>query len=184
MTSEPASAPPPGGRSVAAVRGKTMALPGKPLVVEVRYRSQGLDTWRYDFGGGATQSRRSGAGLRAEDGDELRRHRLPGQHALADLEAPVRPRLAPPLGLREPRLRLRHRDGDAGEAAARSARRPDQLLRAGLALFLLLRDAPDHDAPAGSSCIPSTTSSSRPRSSRSTCCWRTSWTTSTSTSPS
>ena len=33
-----------------------MALPGMPLVVDVRYRSQGLDTWRYDFGGGATQS--------------------------------------------------------------------------------------------------------------------------------
>ena len=56
VTSEPASAPSPGVTSVAAVRGKTMALPGMPLVVDVRYRSQGLDTWRYDFGGGATQS--------------------------------------------------------------------------------------------------------------------------------
>ena len=56
VTSEPASAASPGVTSVAAVRGKTMALPGKPLVVDVRYRSQGLDTWRYDFGGGATQS--------------------------------------------------------------------------------------------------------------------------------
>ncbi len=62
VTSEPATTPsdstPRGvAASVAAVRGKTPTRPGKPLVLEVRYRSQGLDTWRYDFGGTVAQVR-------------------------------------------------------------------------------------------------------------------------------
>ena len=56
VTSEPARRPrmrrrrasPRPSRPCAERRG---AIAGKPLVVEVRYRSQGLDTWRYDFGG-------------------------------------------------------------------------------------------------------------------------------------
>ena len=56
VKSEPAGTAPQGGATVAAVTGKTMALPGKPVVVEVKYRSQGLDTWRYDFGGPGQQS--------------------------------------------------------------------------------------------------------------------------------
>ncbi len=50
VTSETSESTPQGSPTVAAVRGKTSAIPGKPLVVDVRYRSQGLDTWRYDFG--------------------------------------------------------------------------------------------------------------------------------------
>jgi inner membrane protein involved in colicin E2 resistance len=57
VTSEAPESTPQGGAAVAAVRGKAVALPGKPLVVEVRYRSQGLDTWRYDFGGTVAQVR-------------------------------------------------------------------------------------------------------------------------------
>jgi inner membrane protein involved in colicin E2 resistance len=56
VKSEPAGTGAQGAAVVAAVTGKTMALPGKPVVVEVKYRSQGLDTWRYDFGGPAEQS--------------------------------------------------------------------------------------------------------------------------------
>jgi inner membrane protein involved in colicin E2 resistance len=62
VTSEPATTPsdatPKGiAASVAAVSGKTLTVPGKPLVLDVRYRSQGLDTWRYDFGGTVAQVR-------------------------------------------------------------------------------------------------------------------------------
>ena len=42
-----------GANTVAAITGKAVAIPGKPLVIDVRYRSQGLDTWKYDFGGAA-----------------------------------------------------------------------------------------------------------------------------------
>jgi inner membrane protein involved in colicin E2 resistance len=57
VTSETAVATQQGSpTAVAAVTGKTVILPGKPLVVDVRYRSQGLNTWRYDFGGGVPGS--------------------------------------------------------------------------------------------------------------------------------
>ena len=53
VTSEAANPP----ATVAAVSAKTLTAPGKPVVVDVRYRSQGLDTWRYDFGGTVAQVR-------------------------------------------------------------------------------------------------------------------------------
>jgi hypothetical protein len=57
VTSEAAAATAQGApTSVAAVTGKTVILPGKALVVDVRYRSQGLNTWRYDFGGSRVAS--------------------------------------------------------------------------------------------------------------------------------
>ena len=43
-----------GANTVAAAVGKTTVSPGQPLVVDVRYRSQGLDVWRYDFGSAGT----------------------------------------------------------------------------------------------------------------------------------
>ena len=51
VTSEGGGAPQGGAASAAAITGHTMLVPGRPLVIDVRYRSQGLDTWRYDFGG-------------------------------------------------------------------------------------------------------------------------------------
>jgi inner membrane protein involved in colicin E2 resistance len=57
VKSEAAGTTPQGIATVASVSGKTMALPGKPIVVDVRYRSQGLDTWRYDFGRSVAQVR-------------------------------------------------------------------------------------------------------------------------------
>jgi inner membrane protein involved in colicin E2 resistance len=39
-----------GAGSVAAVTGRTVAPPGRPFVLDVRYRSQGLNSWRYEFG--------------------------------------------------------------------------------------------------------------------------------------
>jgi inner membrane protein involved in colicin E2 resistance len=44
-----------GANTVAAVIGRTVAAPGRPLVLDVRYRSQGLNSWRYDFGSAGTQ---------------------------------------------------------------------------------------------------------------------------------
>jgi inner membrane protein involved in colicin E2 resistance len=40
-----------GANSVAAATGRIVAPPGRPLVLEVGYRSQGLETWKYDFAG-------------------------------------------------------------------------------------------------------------------------------------
>jgi hypothetical protein len=62
VTSEPATAPsdqtPRGiAASVAAIAGKAAVVAGKSMVLEVRYRSQGLDSWRYDFGGTVAQVR-------------------------------------------------------------------------------------------------------------------------------
>ncbi len=62
VTSEPATTPsdatPRGiAASVAAITGKAAAVAGKAMVLEVRYRSQGLDSWRYDFGGTVAQVR-------------------------------------------------------------------------------------------------------------------------------
>src|SRR5262249_61366988 len=51
------------------------------------------------------------------------------------------------VGLQEPDLRLSDRDENAGEAAARAAGRQDQLLCAGVAVLLFLRDVhPVHDS--------------------------------------
>jgi hypothetical protein len=51
-----------------SLRGTVRIARGHTAVLVVRYRSQGLDSWRYQFG----------EELSAQDDDEFQRHRFPG----------------------------------------------------------------------------------------------------------
>lgn len=68
VTSLPAR-PEPGttsGPSVAAVSATAPVAPGQTALLEVQYHSQGLETWRYAFGGGVSQVRDFGLTMRTD----------------------------------------------------------------------------------------------------------------------
>lgn len=68
LTSLPArpDAPGAGTASVASVSGSAVVPAGQVAVLDVQYRSQGLDTWRYSFGGDVAQVRDFALSLRTD----------------------------------------------------------------------------------------------------------------------
>ena len=114
---------------------------GGTVRLETGYRSQGLSTWTYSFGEGVSQVR----DFQLDMQTNFKAIDFPAGTLSPTVEESHARRLAAGVELQQPRHRLAHRHGDAGEAPARTAGRPHQLLRARVAAVLLLPDVHHHD---------------------------------------
>ncbi len=145
--------------------------PGAELKCVTSYKSQGLDKWVYSFG---------------SDVQEVHDFRLVMDTNFRDIDFPDNS-LSPtekhvtPAGwrlewkYRQPALRLPDRHANAGEVAAGTTGREDQLLRAGLFVLLFFPDLHHHRA-AQHRTAPNELLLPRRAFFPSTCCWLIWWT--------
>src|SRR5579872_2275260 len=88
---------------------------------------------------------RAGAQFSISDANQFPQYRLRGRYTLTDIKAARRRWLAAHLAIFESGLGISNRHDHAREAAARPARRGNQLCSAGVALLLFLSDLHHHD---------------------------------------
>ena len=114
---------------------------GSAVTLHTAYRSQGLDTWRYDFGEGVSQIRNftldhAHTNFKGID--------FPQNTISPTTKTETPGRLELDLELQEHGFRIPDRNGDAGKAATRAACRANQFLCACFAILFLLSDIHHH----------------------------------------
>jgi hypothetical protein len=123
--------------------GRATVPPHSTAVLNVGYRSQGLDTWHYNFGDQVSQLRDFELRLTTD----FQRVRFSQEYAIADARNPKRSRLGTGLELQESCVRIQNRTRASAKTAARSTRRTNQCLRSRIAaVFLLCAVRPDYDS--------------------------------------
>ena len=130
--------------------GNSLVPAGKTVTLHTAYRSQGLDTWRYDFGEGVSQIRNFTLNMHTN----FKGIDFPENTISPTTKTETSERVELNVELQKYGLRISNRDGDAQKAAARAARRTDQFLRSRFAVLLFLSDFYHHHCCAGLICIP------------------------------